>query len=63
MTLGRSLGATLALAFGATTFAAFALVGTYVYTGLERQVCTQDDLDIVLEPARPQTAPTALPTG
>ncbi|MDR0242711.1 MAG: heavy metal sensor histidine kinase [Burkholderia sp.] len=48
MTLGRSLGATLALAFGATTFAAFALVGTYVYTGLERQVSTQDDLDIVL---------------
>lgn len=48
MTLGRSLGATLALAFGATTLAVFALVGTYVYTGLERQVSTQDDLDIVL---------------
>ncbi|WP_176046532.1 heavy metal sensor histidine kinase [Burkholderia sp. BCC1644] len=48
MTLGRSLGATLALAFGATTFAVFALVGTYVYTGLERQVSSQDDLDIVL---------------
>ncbi|MBN3783545.1 heavy metal sensor histidine kinase [Burkholderia sp. Ac-20345] len=48
MTLGRSLGATLALAFGATTLAVFALVGAYVYTGLERQVSTQDDLDIVL---------------
>ncbi|WP_423395976.1 heavy metal sensor histidine kinase [Burkholderia sp. LMG 21824] len=48
MMLGRSLGATLALAFGATTLAVFALVGTYVYTGLERQMSTQDDLDIVL---------------
>ncbi|KAG8152559.1 heavy metal sensor histidine kinase [Burkholderia catarinensis] len=48
MTLGRSLGATLALAFGATLLAVFALVGTYVYTGLERQVSSQDDLDIVL---------------
>ncbi|MBN3835430.1 heavy metal sensor histidine kinase [Burkholderia sp. Ac-20344] len=48
MTVGRSLGATLALAFGATTLAVFALVGAYVYTGLERQVSTQDDLDIVL---------------
>ncbi|MEN2471715.1 heavy metal sensor histidine kinase [Burkholderia sp. GS2Y] len=48
MTLGRSLGATLALAFGATTLAVFALVGTYVYSGLERQVSAQDDLDIVL---------------
>lgn len=48
MTLGRSLGATLALAFGATTLAVFALVGAYVYTGLERQVSAQDDLDIVL---------------
>ncbi|KVF72531.1 histidine kinase [Burkholderia sp. FL-7-2-10-S1-D7] len=48
MTLGRSLGATLALAFGATMLAVFALVGTYVYTGLDRQVRTQDDLDIVL---------------
>ncbi|MGU3782067.1 heavy metal sensor histidine kinase [Burkholderia metallica] len=48
MTLGRSLGATLALAFGAITLAVFALVGAYVYTGLERQVSTQDDLDIVL---------------
>ncbi|WP_409364256.1 heavy metal sensor histidine kinase [Burkholderia sp. Bp9143] len=46
--LGRSLTATLALAFGATMLAVFALVGTYVYTGLERQVSTQDDLDIVL---------------
>ncbi|WP_321781811.1 heavy metal sensor histidine kinase [Burkholderia pyrrocinia] len=48
MTLGRSLGATLALAFGATTLAVFALVGAYVYTGLQRQVSAQDDLDIVL---------------
>ncbi|GAU06497.1 heavy metal sensor histidine kinase [Burkholderia stabilis] len=48
MMLGRSLGATLALAFGATMLAVFALVGVYVYTGLERQVSTQDDLDIVL---------------
>ncbi|RQR48165.1 HAMP domain-containing protein [Burkholderia sp. Bp9140] len=48
MTPGRSLGATLALSFGATMLAVFALVGTYVYTGLERQVSTQDDLDIVL---------------
>ncbi|HGL4261903.1 heavy metal sensor histidine kinase [Burkholderia dolosa] len=48
MTRGRSLTATLALAFGAITLAVFALVGTYVYKGLERQVSTQDDLDIVL---------------
>ncbi|QVN22957.1 heavy metal sensor histidine kinase [Burkholderia pyrrocinia] len=48
MMLGRSLGATLALAFGATTLAVFALVGAYVYTGLQRQVSAQDDLDIVL---------------
>ncbi|PRH15754.1 heavy metal sensor histidine kinase [Burkholderia multivorans] len=48
MTRGRSLTATLAIAFGATTLAAFGLVGTYVYKGLERQVSTQDDLDIVL---------------
>ncbi|SMG23101.1 heavy metal sensor histidine kinase [Paraburkholderia susongensis] len=48
MMLGRSLTATLALAFGVTTFAVFALVGTYVYVGLERQVRMQDDLDIVL---------------
>ncbi|CAM2339082.1 heavy metal sensor histidine kinase [Burkholderia vietnamiensis] len=48
MTRLRSLSATLALAFAATTLAAFALVGTYVYMGLERQVNTQDDLDIVL---------------
>ncbi|MBA9901641.1 heavy metal sensor histidine kinase [Burkholderia cepacia] len=46
--LGRSIGTTLALAFGATMLAVFALVGTYVYTALERQVSTQDDLDIVL---------------
>ncbi|KWF09091.1 heavy metal sensor histidine kinase [Burkholderia pseudomultivorans] len=48
MTRGRSLTATLTLAFGATTLAVFALVGAYVYAGLERQVGTQDDLDIVL---------------
>ncbi|HDR8924879.1 TPA: heavy metal sensor histidine kinase [Burkholderia vietnamiensis] len=48
MTRLRSLSATLALAFAATTLAAFALVGAYVYMGLERQVNTQDDLDIVL---------------
>jgi len=48
MTRPRSLAATLALAFATTTLAAFALVGTYVYAGLERQVNTQDDLDIVL---------------
>lgn len=48
MTRPRSLAATLALAFAATTLAAFALVGAYVYAGLERQVNTQDDLDIVL---------------
>ena len=35
MTLGRSLGATLALAFGATTFAAFALVGEEVGRGVQ----------------------------
>ncbi|MBW5803287.1 heavy metal sensor histidine kinase [Burkholderia sp. COPS] len=46
--IGRSIGTTLALAFGATMLAVFALVGTYVYTALERQVSTQDDLDIVL---------------
>ncbi|AIO33536.1 heavy metal sensor kinase family protein [Burkholderia cenocepacia] len=48
MTRGRSLTATLTLAFGATTLAVFALVGAYVYAGLERQVGAQDDLDIVL---------------
>ncbi|OXI78999.1 two-component sensor histidine kinase [Burkholderia sp. AU31652] len=44
----RSLAATLALAIAATTLAAFGLVGVYVYASLERQVNTQDDLDIVL---------------
>ncbi|KVG65908.1 heavy metal sensor histidine kinase [Burkholderia pseudomultivorans] len=48
MTRGRSLTATLTLAFGATTLAVFALVGAYVYAGLERQVGAQDDFDIVL---------------
>jgi two-component system heavy metal sensor histidine kinase CusS len=44
----RSLTTTLALAFAATTLAVFALVGSFVYYGLERQVRVQDDLDIVL---------------
>ena len=44
----RSLAATLALAIAATTLAAFGNVGVYVYASLERQVNTQDDLDIVL---------------
>ena len=48
MTRPRSLAATLALAIAGTTLAAFALVGVYVYASLERQVNTQDDLDIVL---------------
>ena len=50
--LGRgqssSLTATLALVFAATTLAVFALVGSYVYLALAREVQTQDDLDIVL---------------
>ncbi|MDP9158206.1 MAG: heavy metal sensor histidine kinase [Pseudomonadota bacterium] len=44
----RSLTATLALVFAATTLAVFALVGTYVYLALAHEVQTQDDLDIVL---------------
>jgi two-component system, OmpR family, heavy metal sensor histidine kinase CusS len=44
----RSFAATLALAFGATTFSVFALVGNYVYFALDRQVRLQDDLDVVL---------------
>jgi hypothetical protein len=45
---GRSLAAALALAFGATTLAVFVLVGSYLYLALERQIKTQDNLDIVL---------------
>jgi two-component system heavy metal sensor histidine kinase CusS len=44
----RSFAVTLALAFGATTLAVFALVGSYVYFELDRQVRMQDDLDVVL---------------
>jgi two-component system heavy metal sensor histidine kinase CusS len=44
----RSLAATLAVAFGATTLAVFALVGSYLYIALEHQVTTQDNLDVVL---------------
>lgn len=44
----RSLAVTLALAFGATTLTVFALVGSYLYVALERQVKTQGDLEIVL---------------
>jgi two-component system heavy metal sensor histidine kinase CusS len=44
----RSLTATLALAFAGTTLAVFALVGSFVYFALDRQVKAQDDLDIVL---------------
>jgi two-component system heavy metal sensor histidine kinase CusS len=44
----RSLTATLALAFAGTTLAVFALVGSFVYFALDRQVKGQDDLDIVL---------------
>lgn len=45
---GRSLAATLALAFGATTLAVFVLVGSFLYIALEKQIKAQDDLDIVL---------------
>ncbi|MBC8728779.1 heavy metal sensor histidine kinase [Paraburkholderia sp. UCT2] len=44
----RSLAATLALAFGATTLAVFVLVGSFLYLALEKQIKTQDNLDIVL---------------
>ncbi|RDK03256.1 heavy metal sensor histidine kinase [Paraburkholderia lacunae] len=44
----RSLAATLAFAFGATTLAVFALVGSFLYLALDRQIKAQDDLDIVL---------------
>ncbi|MFM0075241.1 heavy metal sensor histidine kinase [Paraburkholderia sediminicola] len=45
---GRSLAATLALAFGVTTLAVFVLVGSFLYLALEKQIKAQDDLDIVL---------------
>ncbi|MGH8783005.1 heavy metal sensor histidine kinase [Paraburkholderia sp.] len=44
----RSLTATLSLAFGGTTLAVFALVGSFVYVALDHQIKAQDDLDIVL---------------
>ncbi|AJK48538.1 heavy metal sensor signal transduction histidine kinase [Burkholderia plantarii] len=44
----RSLTTALAVAFAAMTLAVFALVGTYVYLALDRQVRAQDDLDVVL---------------
>ncbi|NPT42754.1 heavy metal sensor histidine kinase [Paraburkholderia sp. 1N] len=45
---GRSLAATLTLAFGVTTLAVFVLVGSFLYLALEKQIKAQDDLDIVL---------------
>ena len=45
---GRSLAATLALAFGVTTLAVFVVVGSFLYLALEKQIKAQDDLDIVL---------------
>ena len=45
---GRSLAATLALAFGGITLGVFALVGSMLYYALDRQVQEGDDLDIVL---------------
>jgi two-component system heavy metal sensor histidine kinase CusS len=44
----RSLTATLALAFAGTTLAVFTLVGSFLYFALDRQVKSQDNLDIVL---------------
>lgn len=44
----RSLAATLALAFGGTTLAVFALGGSYVYFELDSQVTAQNDVDILL---------------
>ena len=44
----RSLTATLALAFAGTMLAVFTLVGSFVYFALDRQVKSQDNLDIVL---------------
>ncbi|XOC95959.1 heavy metal sensor histidine kinase [Burkholderia sp. 22PA0106] len=48
MMRARSLTVALAVAFGVMTLAVFALVGTYVYLGLDRQVSQQSDLDVVL---------------
>jgi two-component system heavy metal sensor histidine kinase CusS len=48
MMRSRSLVATLAIAFGVTTLAVFALVGSYLYLALDRQVTKQDNDDIVL---------------
>ncbi|WP_186150019.1 heavy metal sensor histidine kinase [Burkholderia gladioli] len=48
MMRARSLTAALAVAFGAMTLAVFALVGSYVYLQLDRQVSEQSDLDVVL---------------
>lgn len=45
---GRSLAATLALAFGVTTLAVFVLIGSFLYLALAKQIKAQDDLDIVL---------------
>ncbi|MFM0337141.1 heavy metal sensor histidine kinase [Paraburkholderia fungorum] len=45
---GRSLAATLALAFGGTTLAVFVIVGSYLYFALEKQTGAQADLDVVL---------------
>jgi two-component system heavy metal sensor histidine kinase CusS len=44
----RSLTATLALAFAATTLVVFLLVGGFVARALDTQITRQDDLDIVL---------------
>jgi two-component system heavy metal sensor histidine kinase CusS len=45
---GRSLAATLALAFSGITLVVFGLVGSVLYYVLDRQVKQQDDQDIVL---------------
>jgi two-component system heavy metal sensor histidine kinase CusS len=45
---GRSLAATLALAFGVTTLTVFVLVGSYLYLALEKETSAQAELDIVL---------------
>lgn len=44
----RSLSATLALAFAGITLVVFGLVGCVLYYALDRQIKTQDDLDILL---------------
>lgn len=45
---GRSLAATLALAFGGITLVVFGVVGSMLYYALDRQIKQEDDLDIVL---------------